>query len=1102
MVCLVPVPSSVFYSSACGRIFKHLGLKIRPRPVHPDEPLRLQEVLTSDVYWELGISYADRCFATHMDGDDDSSEIKAITWGEVLRESYRASRYLKQFVEERSTSRTTMGIFANSCYAYYVHLVAAILNDWTLILLSPRNSLAGLESLMTAVKGNVILADELHYSTAETLTNQMPGLTLIKMQTRDEFSGPCELPQYHPRNSPPTEEELQNVLYYIHSSGSQGHPKPIPYTHRRFLADVGMKAARDYADAPVYAPVPLFHGMGIYAFTRWPMRSGLVPAFVDMKQPLNGEALVRHVARLPGAIGFLPPIVLEEVYEGGPSEIVKLKNFKRILAGGAPMNQKAAETLIEHGIPLSETSLLSTFDFLGKDWRYYKFTEGQFDFQFIPIDNSDSSVRELFISPSAIDSPSVINCQDPLGYSTTDLWIQHPTKPKLWKYFGRKDAVTVLSNGEKTDNGQIERLLLEDPLITGVVVFGSGKPLNGILLRPSATGLAMSQEAFIQAIWPTIERTNSIIPNHSRILRQMILVADASKPLAHTDKGTIRQKESLSLYEKEIEECYENFENASSGPQINMDSLTFCKVAGKDVPDDADFFEFGLDSLHAIQIRAEIIPLLSRLVKGSVPHNVVHAHPSISRIAVYAVSLRSGGTSIVSAAQAKRERIQACVKKFTSGFTPRKRVAGNGTNGTSNGNGVSLHTDSSSYNSLTNGSNGHTNGNASNGNSVHTGNGHIIAPPSPTSPSSSKHTVILTGGTGSLGSHILNGLMEKDNVEHVYCFHRSNAKPLAGRHIQLCRKWDIPEQALEKNWMKLKCIGVDLGDPGLGIESSIFEEMRTRVTHIIHAAWELNFNWSLDRFEKTHIAGVRNLVDLALSSPQVTCPKLVFISSIGTVSGYSSSSPIPEVPFDDPAVAGEEGYSEAKYVAERIVDQASLVGLRGTVIRSGQLSGSTVGGHWAAMSLGKLPADLPDVHWLPADVAAASVLDIAFHDEPNTPVSSSDSGSLNYYHLENPTKTSWKEILKMFCAASGRNLEEVPTNVWLKEMEVTAGSGKADDFPALALHQFYSDYALSGSTGASPSLDTRKAARISPGVNFGEITEDLMRKYTRWFDLV
>lgn len=159
------------------------------------------------------------------------------------------------------------------------------------------------------------------------------------------------------------------------------------------------------------------------------------------------------------------------------------------------------------------------------------------------------------------------------------------------------------------------------------------------------------------------------------------------------------------------------------------------------------------------------------------------------------------------------------------------------------------------------------------------------------------------------------------------------------------------------------------------------------VTHIIHPAWHVNFNLSLQSFERTHIVGVWNLINLALLSHRRTRPRFIFLSSVASVARYSGPSGVPEETFNNPQVA-RTGYGMSKYAAERILDRAVIgAGLNAVVIRLGQLwcvlssrsravlscssSGATIGtGAWSpseyipiilrsSQLLGSIPSDLP-----------------------------------------------------------------------------------------------------------------------------------------------
>ena len=131
-----------------------------------------------------------------------------------------------------------------------------------------------------------------------------------------------------------------------------------------------------------------------------------------------------------------------------------------------------------------------------------------------------------------------------------------------------------------------------------------------------------------------------------------------------------------------------------------------------------------------------------------------------------------------------------------------------------------------------------------------------------------------------------------------------------------------------------------------------------------------------------HIAGVRHLILLALSSPHRKTPRLIFLSSVAAVGEYRGPSQmvspgkeieqiiVPEEPIDDPSIPFNQGYGQGKYVSERVIVKAVQAGLQATIVRVGQLSGVTTNGAWnlnehvpivlrSSIALGMIPNDFP-----------------------------------------------------------------------------------------------------------------------------------------------
>lgn len=144
-------------------------------------------------------------------------------------------------------------------------------------------------------------------------------------------------------------------------------------------------------------------------------------------------------------------------------------------------------------------------------------------------------------------------------------------------------------------------LLMMDHRIQGVLVFGAGRLMNGVLLVPAPD--YSSTSSFISDIQPTIDHLNTIVPKYARLQPGMVLVVSPDKPLPFSDKGTLQRRRALALYENEINEAYEIMDRVSSGDVINRDlSLEevtaiirgfLPKIHEKHLEDDDDFFEHG-----------------------------------------------------------------------------------------------------------------------------------------------------------------------------------------------------------------------------------------------------------------------------------------------------------------------------------------------------------------------------------------------------------------------------------------------------------------------------------------------------------------------------
>lgn len=117
---------------------------------------------------------------------------------------------------------------------------------------------------------------------------------------------------------------------------------------------------------------------------------------------------------------------------------------------------------------------------------------------------------------------------------------------------------------------------------------------------------AVDRNLFREQIWFSIEKMNSIIPSHSRIVKELVLIETPDIPFTFTDKGTLKQQEIVRNYAGLIDQAYAS---ASSGwardvaLPSKMDkeaifeslaSATASLLNGRKLDSDDDLFEHGV----------------------------------------------------------------------------------------------------------------------------------------------------------------------------------------------------------------------------------------------------------------------------------------------------------------------------------------------------------------------------------------------------------------------------------------------------------------------------------------------------------------------------
>lgn len=131
-------------------------------------------------------------------------------------------------------------------------------------------------------------------------------------------------------------------------------------------------------------------------------------------------------------------------------------------------------------------------------------------------------------------------------------------KPNLFKYYGRRDDILVLANGEKVNPIPLEQHIQGHPSVMGAIVIGNDRIQCALLVEPKEElHDEAGRVAFLDERWPGIEESNKFLPKAARITRNKTICALPEKPFARTGKGTfIRKVTEEEAYKNSIEILY------------------------------------------------------------------------------------------------------------------------------------------------------------------------------------------------------------------------------------------------------------------------------------------------------------------------------------------------------------------------------------------------------------------------------------------------------------------------------------------------------------------------------------------------------------------
>lgn len=552
-------------------------------------------------------------------------------------------------------------------------------------------------------------------------------------------------------------------------------------------------------------------------------------------------------------------------------------------------------------------------------------------------------------------------------------------------------------------------------------MIGTGHFQSALLIEPVhyPTTTQANQE-LVERVWPLVEAENKRGVSSGRVLKHMILIGTPEKPFPRAGKGTVQRRYTVDLYAQEITTLYDMAYKPAA-----QDGFQKAVQRNERVQTTQEIESVILKAMQiacGVQMQSDdnfldkgldslgVVTLLREVRRswGNDPSCRLTARDIYEAKTVHALAEQLFTSD--QAPKDKRDVMQQIYEQYISDLP------------------LSAHLDR-------------------------------------TEKDVQRKVVLLTGSTGTFGSNLLDRLLREESVAEIICVNRS------GDAVRRQKK-SMQEKGLCCEWVQkpVTFVKADMGKPHLSISHSEYSGLLEKVTHIVHNAWQVNFNVPVDQFGKNHVYGVRELINFSTRSKFNAC--LILISSISAISRQRSQPKsggpglqrIPERIIEDWSAAEHTGYSQSKLVSERVLATAAeKCKIPCAVYRLGQIAGPSVGkGCWpkqewfpsvllSSAYLGCLPSSLGQlsvIDWIPVDIMTDVVADWICDQQ--------QAWAKNYgclvRHGVNPSKIAWSQMLPHLKAKMG--LPDVPLRKWLEQVAAD-NTASLDQNPALRLLDFF-----------------------------------------------
>ncbi|KAI4209012.1 MAG: hypothetical protein LQ351_008010 [Letrouitia transgressa] len=507
-------------------------------------------------------------------GDDGKLKLRRITYRDLSDAVNRCAYWLDARLG-KLTGSTTLAYAGTMDYRYLIVTMAAAKTGHKALLLAPWNPPVAQLKLLEECECNVFLAAE----DSPTVQREIKAIKthraiqVYQFPTLDWLLDGPDAPLYPFYK---TLDELRERDYVIiHTSGSTGYPKPMTYKYGAVAAikylvnpqEILPGAPTSYIEQVWsnkchWMALPPCHMGGVLGLGPFNIYWNVPMILSPGDRPITSEIAAQIISNDLCEAAFITPAYLQALSRE-PAHLETVRKLKHVLWVGAPWTSTETAEAFRARVEIyaaygsSEAGPFALVLEEQKDYAWMHFHP----LMGATLRHYSDDLYELVLEKNPkIEKAQFVfqNFPHLEEWPTKDLFSRHPTRNDLWRFRGRKDDITVMSNGRNIDPGLMEASVAGHPKVKAALLYGAGKTKASLLVEAVEPPTSAEERLrLVQEIWPTVKKSNEVMNAYGRIQKSLILIATKEKAFMRTAKGSMQRAVTINAYEQELNELYE-----------------------------------------------------------------------------------------------------------------------------------------------------------------------------------------------------------------------------------------------------------------------------------------------------------------------------------------------------------------------------------------------------------------------------------------------------------------------------------------------------------------------------------------------------------------